>query len=196
MWLEHFRYVEQHLRAFYGDSVFKQYIKSLHNIWSSKNDRENLKIVLEHLITLTHNQDFLDEVKYIQHFTTNPSWADVLDEFLIDPDYSKGSRVIYLSIGFSVSFVDDILFYPSKRPKNNMLKFMKSLTTNFKHHDNTLVFDRDIVLDMDDRIYPSSQLPVLRYQIGEFGGVSFINKEGIIKGSYYYYEPSSSYILI
>lgn len=112
------------------------------------------------------------------------------------PDVVKGM----LKAGFSSSFIDQTIIYPSGRPRTT-LPFIKQIPLLENREDYLVlhgsqggVLIEPEYWDVTIKIKDPLLIPVVRYQAGMSRGLYYSGK-GAYCGTFYYFEPNSSYYL-
>jgi hypothetical protein len=167
------------------------------------NKIKQLSLSLSQITQLVNSKEFIDCMKQLQKYTTNPSWYDILNVLLIDPNFKDTIVKNYQAVGFSNEFIDNVLLYTSGRPRVNMSKYLECLQVNPRYYSeeySNINFPRyenyPHIAYVADGLQYNILLPVLRYQEGMSGYCTGPSKKNIeYCGTFYYYEPDSKYIL-
>lgn len=163
-----------------------------------KPSRQEINL-LQPLVAFLNREDVIQCLREIQKCTTDPSWFDLLKDFIIE-DPNSTRRIIrgYHSLGLSVAFTD-LLVYQSGRPRVDMIPYVTEIDIQPrmyypKPHEYILPQSRVLstVTDAPDGVLLHSFTPVSRYQTGGIGYLTVLGgeqKEWC--GTFYYYEPDS-----
>lgn len=158
------------------------------------------------LVDFVNQPEFIEFIKDMQKYTTNPPWFDLLEGFLVaDPENRKNAIEGYPALGLSEDFIK-LLFYSSGRPRVNLKPYLDAVHVNPRFQTiepYEYVLQPSTVLpltvaDPPDGILLNVYMPVNRYQLGMSGYYTTINEENKGKtwcGTFYYYEPDSPFIL-
>lgn len=153
----------------------------------------------------TYDPHFIRCVEYLRSVTTEPSWIVFFQPYIIIPGIDARQGTIHdqslIDAGWNPYFVTNVLRYSSGRPVTDI-----TLITNEKNKRYWSPSDLERVVphrtdlpyiaDIDEGLYSSLLLPIVRYERGMSRGLYYPAPTKVYCGIFYYLEPDSNYYLI
>lgn len=156
------------------------------------------------LMSLLNRPQFIDCIRAMQAYTTDPSWFDLFSDFVInDPTFTERIVADYTELGLSPQFIN-VLLYSSGRPRVDFKPYLAHIGVA-PRFDTIEPYEYIVppspllpltVADPPDGLLLKVYTPVNRYQLGEVGYLTVIgHEENQWCGTFYYYEPESPFFL-
>lgn len=130
------------------------------------------------------------------------SLQESIRKFKEDPDVAPSTIEHLSSIGFDKVFLENVLIYPSGRPRTD-LPFVSDKQLFVDDNEGYMTIEssdgvivENIYVGKIRDIQARVLIPVIRYQKGMSRGGFYDESDKEFCGTFYYYEPSSKYYLV